>query len=187
MTPKPATIAVAAGIAAFVAAAAIAPWFSHPGYSSISHTTSELAGQNMPRAWIMRLGFTGFGAGTALAALMGWRRQPAVAAALLLFGLCMIAAAIWSHLPIDPALGGSRQEDDWHSVAASAMGAAFAAATALHLWQTRGATRWLDGTALAASVVLPLGMAALPQLDGALQRLMFAISFVWIWRVIARD
>jgi hypothetical protein len=178
---------VAAGIGAFVVAAAVAPWLSHPDYSSIAHTTSELAGQNMPHAWIMRAGFTGFGSGTALAALWRWRDGPTVALALLLFGLCMVAAAIWSHLPIDPALGGNRAEDDAHSVAASAMGAAFAAAVVLHLWQTRGAQRWLDTIALAAATLLPLAMLALPAVDGALQRLMFGISFIWIWQVLARD
>jgi Protein of unknown function (DUF998) len=178
---------VAAGIGAFVTAAAVAPWLSHPDYSSVAHTTSELAGQNMPNAWIMRAGFIGFGGGTALAALWRRRSMPAVAAALLLFGLCMVAAAIWSHLPIDPALGGNHDEDSAHSVAASAMGAAFAAAVALHWWQTRGAQRWLDAIALAAATLLPMAMLALPAVDGALQRLMFAISFVWIWQVLARD
>lgn len=180
-------IPVAAGIAAFVAAAAIAPLYSHPDYSSIRHSTSELAGQAMPHAWIMRAGFIGFGGGTALSALLRWRAMPAVAATMLLFGLAMLAAAVWSHLPIDPALGGNRAEDDRHSVAASVMGAAFVAAAALHLWRTRGGQAWLDGMALAAGTLLPLAMLALPDWDGALQRLMFGISFVWIWQVLARD
>lgn len=184
--PKAATLVLAAGITAFAAAAAVAPFFSHPDYDSLRHTTSQLAGQNMPSAWIMRAGFTGFGSGTVLASLL-WRRQPMVAAALVLFGLCMVAAAVWSHLPIDPALGGSQALDDLHSLAATAMGMAFVAATGLHLWQTRGAMRWLDGTALAAAIVLPLAMLAWPQLAGAAQRLMFAISFVWLWQLIGRD
>ncbi len=171
----------------FVAAVLIAPGVSHPAYSSLAHTTSELAGQNMPAAWMMRLGFMGFGLGVAVASLARWQAMPTLASATLLFGLCMVAAAVWSHLPIDPSLGGSTGEDGLHSLAATAMGFAFAAAVATRLWQQRGRGHWLDWMAVAAAVPLPLGMAALPTMDGALQRTMFAISFLWLWQVLASD
>jgi hypothetical protein len=36
-----------------------------------------------------------------------------------------------------------------------------------------------DILAVAASVLIPLGMIAVPEVDGLLQRLMFAIAFAW--------
>jgi hypothetical membrane protein len=171
------------GIALFVAAAAIGPWHSHPNYSSVVHSLSELAGQNMPGAWVMQAGFIAFGAAVALAAMLQLRGRPASSAALIVFGLAMIAAAIWSHLPIDPALGGSAAEDDIHTIAASTMGAAFVIAAALGLMRRRFATsNFLGWLALGAAILFPVAMAALPDFAGVFQRIMFGISFVWILR-----
>jgi Protein of unknown function (DUF998) len=181
MKPQIPIACVLMGVGLFVLAALAGPFFSHPDYSSISHTTSELAGQNMPGAWIMRTGFIGFGAGTLAASALVFRRIPDVAAALMLFGLAMIVAAFWSNMPIDPALGGTAADDRLHSIAATGMGFAFAAAAALRLWRHRFAlSQWPAWGALAASILLPLGMVAFPMIDGALQRAMFVISFFWI-------
>lgn len=172
-----------AGIAVFVIAALVGPFFSHPDYSWFSHTTSELAGQTMPNAWIMRLGFISFGAGVSAAAVLRRRVAPFTCYPLIVFGLAMMAAALWSNAPIDPETPFSQREDALHSIAASTMGFAFAAATAGRLWRCgwsmRDGLSWLG---LGSSVGLPLLMAALPQVDGALQRIMFTISFVWIAR-----
>lgn len=183
--PGPVRIALA-GIACFIAAAVLGPLVSHPDYASVTHTVSQLAGQNMPNAWIMRTGFVAFGAATVLAALLRLPAQPAVSVALVLFGLAMVAAAVWSNLPIDPGLGGSAAEDRRHSIAASAMGVAFAAACVARFW-TPGPNR-LDPfnlLALACSVGLPMLMLGSPAIAGAAQRLMFLISFVWILRQMA--
>jgi hypothetical membrane protein len=66
-----------AGIISFIVAAVIGPFLSHPDYSSITHSVSELAGQNMPNAWIMRTGFVAYGTATILAALMRLTATPA--------------------------------------------------------------------------------------------------------------
>ena len=175
-----------AGIISFIAAAVAGPFLSHPDCSSITHSVSELAGQNMPNAWIMRTGFVAFGTATILAALMRLTATPAVSAALVVFGLAMIAAAVWSHLPIDQGLGGSTTEDDLHSIAASGMGVAFATACVARFW-TPGRKRpdIFNVIALCCSVGLPLAMLGFPEIAGAAQRLMFLISFVWILREMA--
>jgi hypothetical protein len=176
-----------AGIAAIIAAVVLGPFFSDPNYSSLSNTLSELAGQNMPAAWIMRLGFVAFGLSVIVAVVLRFRALSiAVGLPLVGFGAAMIAAAIWSNLPIDADLGGSREEDTLHSVAASAMGFCFAGATLAQLWRLGfPSSDWLSWLGLGASVVLPLGMATWPDVDGALQRMMFAISFVWIAHTIS--
>jgi hypothetical protein len=173
------------GIAGFVLAAMIGPLFSHPDYSSIAHTMSELAGQAMPDAWIMRLGFVSFGLCTAIAAALRLRDRPCTAVPLIIFGVAMMMAALWSNAPIDRAIAHSIHEDEVHSIAASLMGVAFAAASAARLWMNAFSLRdWLSWFALATSIGLPLAMVAFPGVDGGLQRLMFAISFVWIVREV---
>ncbi|RBY80790.1 DUF998 domain-containing protein [Blastococcus sp. TF02A-26] len=101
-------------------------------------------------------------------------------------GFLMAAAAAFSHRPWQPGRDFDRTEDLLHSVAATTMGIAFAAgvvATAvLAARRGRRRARVLDAVALAASVVLPLGMSALPEADGVLQRLMFAVAYVWYGR-----
>jgi hypothetical protein len=84
-----------------------------------------------------------------------------------------------------PWIAGSydRTEDALHSVAATAMGFAFAAgvvAAALHTGR-RGRLGGLavDALAVAASLVVPLAMFAWPTADGALQRIMFAVAYLW--------
>jgi hypothetical protein len=75
-----------------------------------------------------------------------------------------------------------RTEDLLHSVAATGMGFAFAlGVVAAMLWQGDLPRRWrlLDVAAVAASVVIPLGMAAIPEAQGLLQRVMFAVAYVW--------
>lgn len=178
-----ATLTALIGVIVFILAAMIGPLFSHPNYSSLAHTTSELAGQGMPNAWIMRSGFATFGACTAFAAAMRLRDSPVSAAPLIVFGASMLAASIWSNAPIDRTAAHSIREDEFHSIAASLMGVAFAAACSARLcmngFSVRDSLSWL---ALAASIGLPLGMVAFPSVDGGLQRVMFAISFVWIVR-----
>lgn len=180
---NPAGLIARGGVLIIAAAIVLGPAFSHADYSSITHTVSELAGQNMPSAWIMRSGFAAFGAACALAAILTWRAAPVERSALALFGAGLIASAIWSHMHIIPALGGNLAQDTRHSFAAGVVGTGFAATMAAHLfWPGANRRDWLSWLGLIASVVLPLAMFNLPTLTGLLQRLMFAISFLWVWR-----
>jgi hypothetical protein len=95
----------------------------------------------------------------------------------------MAAAAAFSHRPWQPGRDFDSTEDLLHSVAATGMGFAFAAgvvATAV-VAARRGDRRRtaLDVVAVVASLVLPLAMGVLPQVDGVLQRLMFAVAYAW--------
>lgn len=171
------------GIATILVAMLVGPLLSHPDYSSISHSTSALAGQKMPNAWIMRAGLGGYGAATAFAALVTVTRAPAVKIALALFGAGLIGTAIWPHLPIDPALGSDLHLDRLHSWAANLTGFAFAVACLSRLAQA-GFPRadHLAWAGMAASVAIPQAMSVFPGVEGALQRLMFAVSFLFVAR-----
>lgn len=182
MIDNPARAIAATGIAAITLSALIGPFASHPDYSSIRHSLSELAGQAMPNAWIMRSGFVAFGGAVLLASLMRLRSSPAVFGPLAAFGAAMLAAAIWSHLPIPPLVGGSKAEDALHSLAATGMGVAFAMACGARLWTRRQiGPDGLSALGLLVSVAIPLVMFQAPEIAGLVQRIMFLISFVWIF------
>ena len=157
MTRYPACLSARFGVLAILLAMLVAPFFSHPEYSALAHTTSQLGGQNMPGAWIMNGGFV-------------------------LFGLAMVATGLWSTGTAEFGNPVNAREDWWHSFFATALGFAFAGACAAALFGPRGRLddpiSWVG---LAASALLPLAMQALGHYAGALQRAMFAISFVWIW------
>lgn len=176
-----------AGLTASAAALATAPLVVPPDYSWISQTTSESGAQTVPGAWLARLGFLLFGLAVVVLASGAARRWGSWGVALHgAFGGLMAAAAAFSHRPWHPGRDFDGTEDLMHSVVASAMGFAFAAGVVVTCVVTaRGGSRrgvgW-DVAAVAASVVLPLGMAALPAVDGVLQRLMFLVAYVWYAR-----
>jgi hypothetical protein len=179
--PRRLAVAALASLALSVVALAVAPAFMPPSYDWIVHTTSESAAQGVPRAWVARLGFVGFGTGVVLlaaAARAWWGRVGALLHAT--FGIAMVATAAFSVRPWDPALPFDRVEDLLHSVAATGMGFAFAfGILAVSLRRPRGARRWHDVAAIVASVALPLAMMAVPELAGVLQRGMFVVAYAW--------
>lgn len=170
-----------AGCAAMVVAMLAGPALAPPEFDWIRHTTSQQAGQHVAGAWIMRLGFVGYGLGTLLAALDDRHRRPLVRAALGLFGMGLIATAVWSHAAIGPDPRSDPAEDMWHSVASFAVGIGFAAACALRL-SGPGGRRGdvLAWAGLVISVAIPLAMQALPAFAGLLQRAMFVFSMVLV-------
>lgn len=170
-----------------VVALAVAPLVLPADYSWISQTTSEAAAQGTHGAWMARLGFLLFGLAVVVLATAAEQRWGAAGAALHgAFGGLMAAAAAFSHRAWQAGRDFDRNEDLLHSLAASAMGVAFAAGVvaAAVVAARRGLPRGkaLDIVAVTASVVLPLGMTALPQVDGVLQRLMFGVAYVWYAR-----
>jgi hypothetical protein len=96
----------------------------------------------------------------------------------------MIAAAIFSSRPWDVTAPYDPTEDLLHSIAASGMGLAFAVgvcAVAISRYRRPGRrrVRVLDVLAIAASVLIPLGMVSYPGIAGLLQRMMFTIAYLW--------
>jgi hypothetical protein len=175
--------AVVAGLAISAAALATAPALLPAGYSWISQTTSESAAQGLAGGWLGRLGFMLFGLSVLLLAdVCRWGWGPWGTALHAAFGALMTAAAAFSHQPWQAGVPFDRTEDLLHSIAAAGMGLAFAAgvvAVVLERARRRRRLRFLDVMAVAASVAIPLAMSAAPSVDGLLQRLMFAVAYVW--------
>lgn len=182
----PAAATAAGGIGIIVLAMLVGPMFAPPEFSWLRHSTSEQAGQQLPGAWIMRAGFLAYGLGTLIAAVIDWPTRPFVRAALTAFGLGLVGTAVWSNASILPGTFSDLNEDWLHSVASGVVGTAFAAACAARLFAPGGTKRdALAWTGLLMSVIFPLAMGAMPDLRGLLQRLMFAVSFVFVGREFA--
>ena len=171
------------GIVALFTAMILGALASDPAYSTVSNTTSELAGQGMPNAWIMRAGFAAFGLAAILSAGLRLREAPLMHLPVILFGLGMIGVAIWSAAPLDPALAFDAEQDRLHSLLASGVGFAFALACGVRIFLPGGnpfeGVSWLG---LIVSIAIPLAMTRFPEIDGVLQRIMFAVSALWLWQ-----
>ncbi|MDH3416220.1 MAG: DUF998 domain-containing protein [Gammaproteobacteria bacterium] len=173
----------AGGIGVILLAILFGPLFSPLEFSWIHHSTSEQAGQHLPGAWIMRVGFVAYGLSTLLAAIVAPRTLPFVRGALIVFGIALIGTAIWSNASILPGALSDMREDWLHSVASGIVGTAFAVACAARLFSPGGSKRdilaWIG---LVISVAVPLAMGAWPDFRGLLQRAMFGLSFVFVAR-----
>lgn len=163
-----------------------APLIMPPGYSWLTHTTSESAAQGLAGAWLARLGFLLFGLAVIWLAVLKaplWVRTAVWFH--LAFGVCMLGTAAFSHHPWLPGVPFDPVEDFLHSLTATVMGFAFALGVVVRFWQREKGDRMgrlLDVTAVAAATLLPLLMATQPEIIGLLQRLMFGVAYLWYGR-----
>lgn len=160
----------------------LAPLMMPDSYSWVAQTTSESASQGTEGAWIARSGFLLFG--LAVVIIAGSRVQvwsPIATISHRLFGLLMIATAVFSSRSWIAGAAYDRIEDFLHSLTASAMGFAFAIGVFARLIdrERKRSNRVLDSLALLTSIVIPLLMYWYSHSAGLLQRTMFAVAFVW--------
>jgi hypothetical protein len=166
-------------LGASLTALAAAPLLLASSYSWVAHTTSEAAGQGVDGAWLARVGFVAFAGGvvavTALRA-RAWGRLGS--SAHLVFAGCLVVVALAAARSWEPSAADDLTEDLVHSVAATVMGFAFAIGVGAVGWR-RARIVPGDLVAVTASVVLPLGMLALPTAAGLFQRVMFLCAYGW--------
>lgn len=176
-------VTVLVALAVSLAAVAVAPALMPASYSWLAHTTSESAAQGVRHAWVTRAGFALFGAAVLLLALPPqgpWRGPPRALHAT--FGALMVAVAVFSSKPWQPNVPFDAAEDGLHSIAASAMGFAFAigvVATAIRIWNSKGRLRARDAIAVVSSVAIPPAMMGMADQAGLLQRSMFLVAYLW--------
>jgi hypothetical protein len=181
---------ILAGLVGSAVALLAAPALMPSSYSWVSQTTSESAAQGVDGAWLARLGFLLFG----LSVLwLAQRAEPAwgwwAAAAHRAFGVLLAAAAAFSHRPWERGASFDRTEDLLHSIAATAMGFAFTLgiiAVALRRVRQSRHPALLDGIAVVAACLIPLGMSVWGSHAGILQRLLFVVGYVWYAREALR-
>lgn len=94
----------------------------------------------------------------------------------------MALAGLFGHRPIAQGVAYSAWVDTAHSGLASAAGTAV---TLGFLWQafqrTTAVRRAVAGLLAILCVALPLSMLLFPGLQGAIQRVMYASIFAWLW------
>ena len=184
-------LAALVGLAASVGALTLAPLALDPSYDWVRHTTSESGAQGADGAWVARTGFALLGLSVLAVAARAADRwgQPGVTFHRV-FGVGMVAVAVWSIRSWDPAVAFDPMEDTLHSIGATVVGFAFAvgvASVSVRLRMAGAGWRILDVVAVVASVVLPLAMAASPEIDGVLQRILFGLAYLWFAREALND
>jgi hypothetical protein len=150
-------------------------------YSPVAHTTSESAAQGIPGAGVARSGFLLLGAAVLVLVVgaRGWSLAARWSHGA--FGVAMLATAAFSSRPWDPTASFDPTEDLLHSVAATAMGFAFALGVVARGVERRRVDLG-DALAVVASVAIPLGMLAVDDVAGLLQRGMFLVAYLWFAR-----
>ena len=174
--------AILLGLALSALALALAPLLMPDSYSWIANTTSDSAAQGVSGAWLARLGLGAFGLAVLAIAWSHPSWVPAARFAHIGFGILLTVTAVASTRPWVAGTPFDAAEDQIHSIAATAMGFAFAfGILAVVLGDRRSGRpiRPLDIVAIVASIAIPLSMTALPELAGILQRLMFAVAYIW--------
>lgn len=174
---------VVCGLVLAAAAMMLAPLVLPETYSWISHTTSEAAAQGVDGAWLTRTGFLLFAFAVLTLAVVASGYWTFVARCLHgAFAVSMVAVATYAHKPWEPGIPFDSTEDLLHSIGATLVGFAFAfGVVAVLLGRARG-QHWLkllDVVAIAASILIPLGMLAWESHTGLLQRTMFGVAMIW--------
>ena len=175
--------AVLALLGASLICFALAPLLMPDSYSILENAVSESAAQGVENAWLARTGFLLFGSGVLLLTRLNGARwgiwgRPAFR----IYGIAMIAAAAFSHMPWEN-VPYDVFEDYLHSVAASTVGAAFTIGVAL-VSLHRGLPalhprRFVDVIAILAAIGISMLIFNAEELAGLVQRIMFAIAYVW--------
>lgn len=168
---------------ALLAVMFILPFFSLPGYSLVTHTTSQLGAQSTPNAWVMNATFILLGASSIIA---GWKvLQPyfLVKVFLIAFGMGLVGSGIFHHTPIDETLPADLYNDKIHSAFATITGIAFtilAVGGSFVMDSIFG--RYFSLFIGIAAALLSYSMFQYPSYMGLLQRTMLILSFGWmIW------
>jgi len=169
------------GVFFAILAIVVSPLFAAPGYSILEHSISELGAQMTPNAWIMNFGFLLFGLGILVDAVRRLRDAPLGAISFIVFGMSMMFNGVFSHRPIDPDIPYDLLEDQLHSMFSGGVGVAFAVGTLCFAFAEEDRRAKVACVlASAAAVLIPLCMVIYSEVAGLLQRIMFAISFVWL-------
>jgi hypothetical membrane protein len=178
-TTKLNMISTRAGIVLFVLAVATGPLYTVPGYSAVGNLISELAAQNTPRNVLMSGAFVALGVGIVVD---GLRHFALAQAPFIGFGFFMVLAGLFGHRPISPGVPYAEWAHTAHSALATAAGISI---TVAFVWQAvrqpSFVRRAVAATLAALCLVLPLAMLSFPDVQGAIQRLMYLLIFTWLW------
>lgn len=159
----------------------VLPFFSEENYSILRNTTSQLGAQKTTNAWIMNITFAMMGLASIYA---GWQHYQVYwfhKIMLLLFGLSLVFAGIFSHAPLDKDLVFSIREDEIHSIFASLTGFGFTVLAISTAFIKRDKSQMILPIAIGLlATLLSLMMFSIEAYAGIWQRLIFICSFGWM-------
>ncbi len=162
------------------------PFYSLPGYSIVKNTTSQLAAQNTPNAWIMNFIFCALGFSTIYEGFKKFKSHYYFLILLLLFGGSLVLTAIFSHAPIDSSLSFNVRHDELHSLFASVTGFSFTFfAISMAFFTKKHADKLLAVSIAVLATVLSLLMFNFSEFAGVWQRGIFITTFVWLLYVFS--
>jgi len=174
------TVAVAFMVVVLIVAhvAAIAP------YSWRDNTISELGSQGYERAWIMRVGFLGFGALVIVGAVQRTRARRSLwyrEVPLVFYGLGILLSGIFSTKPFMPGLEYSAGEAGLHSLMATLAGVGISLSVLLYMFSDNSLRRKMVHL---AALVLIVALSALFGMSttgaGVVQRCLYLMGFAWL-------
>lgn len=155
------------------------PFMSFEGYSMLSNTTSHLAAQGSPYAWVMNAVFVCLGV---MAILISCRTQVSYHQVMgSIFGVCLMMTALFPHAPLVETVSPNVRSDEIHSLFASLTGFSFTLLAAGHGAVSRGKQRYGGFVMAVLAMVIPAGMMIFPPFMGILQRMMFMSAFGWLF------
>lgn len=179
---EPTAILVLFLLAASLGCIALAPTLMPDSYSWVEHSISESAAQGVDGAWVARLGLLLFGSSVlVLVATSGQRWGLWARMAHGLYGVSIVGAAVFAHMPWED-VPYDETEDLLHSIASFGVGFGFIAGVVLvTIHRPAGAwvARIFDWVAIGAAVVITMVMFNNAAIAGMVQRLMFAIAYLW--------
>jgi len=173
----------------FVITIILAHSFAPIEYNWKQNTISDLGAQQYKNAWIMRVGFIGFGILVCAALIRLYSSSENRNYSDLLIAIYAIGIFLTGFFSTAPFLGTSSfsiQEDKWHSVFAQVAGIAFSFGI---LWHLIGYSNPNQRIVNFIFLVLVIGFSSLVGLSknelipiglGIFQRGLYVISFIWL-------
>ncbi|NJO82257.1 MAG: DUF998 domain-containing protein [Blastochloris sp.] len=158
-------------------------------YDWTQNTISDLGAQTYDNAWVMRLGFIGFGillnTGIVLKGLQA-RRIRIADGLLMLYGASVLLTGIFSVKPFVDGILYSETQDMLHTAFAQLAGIAFSLSIVTHILSAR--TTRMRGIHISVFLLVVVISMMVALTDGSLvefptgiaQRILWLISFTWL-------
>jgi hypothetical protein len=165
-------------IALFTLAVVFGPLYTVSEYSAVANLISELGAQHTQNNFIMVFAFALLGAGIVID---GMRTFRAVSLPFILFGVAMAIVGMFPHKPIDTSLIYNPTDHNIHGIIASAAGTFITIGFVWQGFRTHGRQRIICFYMALVAIVFPLLMLNFPNLQGAVQRIMYLQILGWLW------
>jgi len=173
-----------------IAVIVLAHFFTPPEYRWTQNTISDLAAQGLKNQWVMQAGFIGFGLLLNLGYIQKFRAAQKISVLdipIMLYGISVLITGFFSTRPFLAGVEFSVQESNIHSLFATVAGVCFTAGIFLRLFSAHTALeRWQHGIflILVIGASLAFGLAengALFLGKGIVQRILYLVSFIWLF------